>query len=124
MGPTLNVGTAVKDFPRFRRELFGVQKLDVMSGVCFMDCNDRHDWRVEGPQMLILVLPVPIFFRRRHIVEGLGRLRLVWSGCVHRRKSSRAGIWRRLCNVWSNVGRNRDDIFVLDESNYAFDGFL
>src|SRR5262249_57439913 len=95
MGPTLNVGTAVKDFPRFRRELFGVQKLDVMSGVCFMDCNDRHYWRVESPQMLILLLPLPIFFRRRHIIEGLRRLPLLWSGCVPPRQKSPAGIMRR-----------------------------
>src|SRR4030095_2978835 len=64
MRPTLDVGTAIKNFSRFRRKLFCVQKLDVMSGIRFMDCNDRHDRRVEGQEMALLLLRAPIFFQR------------------------------------------------------------
>src|SRR5262249_44382991 len=99
-------------------------KLDVMSGICFMDCNDRHDRRVEGPQMLLLVLSVPIFFRRRRVVEGLSRFHLVRSGRVPPCKSPRPPIWPPLRYVRPNVGWNRDDIFVFNESNNTFDGFL
>src|SRR5262249_7909249 len=100
MRPTLDVGAAKKNFSGFGRKLFRVEKLDVMSGIRFMDCNDRHDRRVERPEMLILVFSIPIFFGRRHVVEGLSSFHLVRSGRVHRCKSPRPSIWRRLRYVW------------------------
>src|SRR6516165_643308 len=115
--PSFDVRAAPNQLAYLRGELLGPQKLHVMPGIGLVNCGAENRTAVKALHPRFRLVRRPGRLRQRHVEECFSRLGFVGSGRVHGSGSEGAGEWRRLLHDRTDVGRDGNDLPVLDETD-------